>query len=323
MSASQVDQLVEEVRRRVLAQLQSPGAGPSAGPASRVSLPLRDQPCHEGPTENCAGCGLCTVRRPEAVRALQSAGAERIGSAEGTGRPADDIAGMIDHTLLKADATSDDVRKLCDEARKFKFASVCVNTGFVPLARRLLQGSGVMVCAVVGFPLGAMAPAAKAFEAREAVRNGAEEIDMVINQGALKSRDYAVVHEDIRKVVEASRPARVKVILETGALSQEEKVIGITLSKVAGAHFVKTSTGFGPGGATAEDIALMRKLVGPEMGVKASGGVRTCDDATKMRAAGADRIGASASVAIVTQCRTGVSPDAGKDKGAPKKTGGY
>ena len=325
MSASQVDQLVEEVRRRVLAQLQSQGAGPAPGqaPAARVSLPLRDQPCHEGPTENCAGCGLCTVRRPEAVRALQAAGAERIGSAEGTGRPADDIAGMIDHTLLKADATSDDVRKLCEEARKFRFASVCVNTGFVPLARRLLQGSGVMVCAVVGFPLGAMAPAAKAFEAREAVRHGAEEIDMVINQGALKSRDYAVVHDDIRKVVEAARPARVKVILETGALSQEEKVIAITLSKVAGAHFVKTSTGFGPGGATAEDIALMRKLVGPEMGVKASGGVRTCDDATKMRAAGADRIGASASVAIVTQCRTGVSPDAGKTAAPAKKTGGY
>jgi deoxyribose-phosphate aldolase len=159
-----------------------------------------------------------------------------------------------------------------------------------------------MVCAVVGFPLGAMAPTAKAFEAREAVRAGAEEIDMVINQGALKSRDYAVVHEDIQRVVEASRPAKVKVILETGALTQEEKIVAISLSKVAGAHFVKTSTGFGPGGATAEDIALMRKLVGSEMGVKASGGVRTCEDAQKMKAAGASRIGASASVAIVKGC---------------------
>jgi deoxyribose-phosphate aldolase len=144
-----------------------------------------------------------------------------------------------------------------------------------------------------------MTPSAKAFEAREAVRCGASEIDMVINIGALKSRDYALVEDDIRRVVQAARPAKVKVILETGALNSEEKIIGCTLSKIAGAHFVKTSTGFGPGGATAEDIALMRKLVGEEMGVKASGGVRTHEDAEKMRAAGADRIGASASVAIV------------------------
>ncbi len=156
-----------------------------------------------------------------------------------------------------------------------------------------------MVCAVVGFPLGAMAPQAKAFEAREAVRAGADEIDMVVNIGALKSRDYALVEDDIRKVVQAARPARVKVILETGALTQEEKIIGITLAKIAGAHFVKTSTGFGPGGATVEDIALMRRLVGDEMGVKASGGVRTHEDAEKMRQAGASRIGASASVAII------------------------
>jgi deoxyribose-phosphate aldolase len=149
------------------------------------------------------------------------------------------------------------------------------------------------------------------------VRQGADEIDMVINQGALKSRDYALVVEDIRKVVEAARPARVKVILETGGLTPEEKVIAISLAKVAGAHFVKTSTGFGPGGATAEDVALMRKLVGSEMGVKASGGVRTCEDARKMQAAGADRIGASASVAIVRQCQ-GHEPAA-----AQKSKGGY
>jgi deoxyribose-phosphate aldolase len=162
-----------------------------------------------------------------------------------------------------------------------------------------------------------MAPNAKAFEAREAVRSGAEEIDMVINQGALKSRDYATVHEDIEKVVEASRPAKVKVILETGALTQEEKVIAISLSKVAGAHFVKTSTGFGPGGATVEDIALMRKLVGPDMGVKASGGVRTCDDAQKMKAAGASRIGASASVSIVKGCATPSSEEKPKHPSRP------
>lgn len=310
----QVEQLVAEIQRRVLLRLQ--GAGGQT--ASAAAAPLREQPCQDGPSENCSACGLCAVRRPEAVRTLAAEGASRIGSAEGTGRAPDDIAAMIDHTLLKADATSADVQRLCDEARKHRFASVCVNTSFVPLARRLLTGSGVMVCAVVGFPLGAMAPSAKAFEAREAVRAGAEEVDMVINQGALKSRDYSLVHEDIRKVVEASRPARVKVILETGALTQEEKVIGITLSKVAGAHFVKTSTGFGPGGATVEDVALMRRLVGSDMGVKASGGVRTCEDATKMRAAGASRIGASASVAIVAQCQNKASePPSGPASSRP------
>jgi deoxyribose-phosphate aldolase len=209
------------------------------------------------------------------------------------------MANMIDHTLLKADATAEDVKKLCEEARKYCFASVCVNTTNVGRARAYLEGSGVMVCAVVGFPLGAMTPTAKAFEAREAVRAGASEIDMVLNIGAMKSRDYKLVEDDIRKVVEASRPAKVKVILETGALNQEEKIIGITLSKIAGAAFVKTSTGFGPGGATAEDISLMLRLVGTEMGVKASGGVRTHEDAEKMKLAGASRIGASASVAII------------------------
>ena len=319
----QIDQLVAEVQRRVLARLsQAQGQGQAQGspaPPSTAAggLPLRQQPC-DGPAENCSACGLCTVRRPEVVRAVVAEGAGRVGSALGTGQAPDDIAAMIDHTLLKADATSDDVRKLCDEARRYHFASVCVNTTFVPLCKRLLAGSGVMVCAVVGFPLGAMAPNAKAFEAREAVRAGADEIDMVINQGALKSRDYALVQEDIRKVVEASRPARVKVILETGALTQEEKIIAITLSKVAGAHFVKTSTGFGPGGATVEDVALMRKLVGSELGVKASGGVRTCEDAQKMRAAGANRIGASASVAITLGCQNPGADSSGKG-GAPGK----
>lgn len=304
--------LVEEIALRVRARL-------AAQPAS--SLPLRDQPCHEGPTENCAACGLCSVRRPEAVRAVVHAGAERVGSGPGTGQAPGDIAALIDHTLLRADATADDIKRLCEEARTYRFASVCVNSSRVALARSLLKGSGVMVCAVVGFPLGAMSISAKAYEAREAVRAGADEIDMVINQGALKSRDYELVAEDIRKVVEAARPARVKVILETGALSQEEKVIATTLAKVAGAHFVKTSTGFGPGGATAEDIALMRRLVGPDMGVKASGGVRSCEDARKMQQAGADRIGASASVAIARQCR-GLDPPAqeggGKDRGKVK-----
>lgn len=311
-----MDQLVAEVQRRVLARLGGQPAS-SAPSGSSSSLPLREQPC-DAPSEHCSACGLCSVRRPEAVRAVLAEGAGRIGSALGTGSAPDDIAAMIDHTLLKADATSEDVRKLCEEARKHHFASVCVNTTFVPLCKRLLSGSGVMVCAVVGFPLGAMAPNAKAFEAREAVRAGADEIDMVINQGALKSRDYALVQEDIKKVVEAARPARVKVILETGALNQEEKIIATTLSKVAGAHFVKTSTGFGPGGATVEDIALMRRLVGSELGVKASGGVRTCEDAQKMRAAGASRIGASASVAIVAGC---ANPEKGQGKSEPPARG--
>jgi len=183
----------------------------------------------------------------------------------------------------------------------------------------LLAGSGVMVCAVVGFPLGAMAPTSKAYEARDAVRAGAQEIDMVINIGALKSKDYETVFEDICRVVKAAHPAKVKVILETGGLNTEEKIIGITLSKLAGAHFVKTSTGFGPGGATVEDIALMRRLVGSDMGVKASGGVRTREDVEKMAQAGASRIGASASVAIVTGATT-ASKDSGADK---KKAGAY
>jgi deoxyribose-phosphate aldolase len=287
-----LDPLVDLIAGRVRARLAAQGA--------ESALPLRDQPCLEAPSEEaCSGCGMCAARRPWSVRALEAEGACRVGAGVDTGKVDVELARMIDHTLLKADATAEDVRKLCDEARKYCFASVCVNSTNVARARAYLEGSGVMVCAVVGFPLGAMAPTAKAYEAREAVRAGAHEIDMVVNIGALKGRDYALVEEDIRKVVRSAAPARVKVILETGALSQEEKIIGITLSKIAGAAFVKTSTGFGPGGATVEDIQLMRRLVGQELGVKASGGVRTKEDAEKMKLAGANRIGASASVAII------------------------
>ena len=293
-----MDRLVAIIADRVKARLNGGTLhSPSLPMLSREAL--RDTPCTDHPGEQCNDCGMCATRRPESVRNVAAEGACRVGAGVDTGKVDVALARMIDHTLLKADATAADVKKLCDEARKYCFASVCVNSTNVARAKAWLEGSGVMVCAVVGFPLGAMTPTAKAFEAREAVRCGASEIDMVINLGALKSRDYALVEEDIRKVVQASRPARVKVILETGALNQEEKIIGITLSKIAGAHFVKTSTGFGPGGATVDDVALMRKLVGDEMGVKASGGVRTHEDAEKMRAAGADRIGASASVAIV------------------------
>jgi deoxyribose-phosphate aldolase len=290
-----IDRLVGIIADRVKARLN--GVGRSLRVLSREEL--RATPCTDDPSHECSDCGMCATRRPESVRAIAHEGACRVGAGIDTGKLDLELARMIDHTLLKADATATDVKKLCDEARKYCFASVCVNSSQVSRARAYLDGAGVMVCAVVGFPLGAMTPTAKAFEAREAVRCGADEIDMVINIGALKSRDYALVEDDIRRVVQAARPAKVKVILETGALTQEEKVIGITLSKIAGAHFVKTSTGFGPGGATVEDVALMRKLVGDEMGVKASGGVRTHEDAAKMRAAGANRIGASASVAII------------------------
>jgi deoxyribose-phosphate aldolase len=289
MATSDLDRLVDVIAERVRARLE-------VLPAAERGPCLDD----DAPGEDCSTCGACVVRRPWSVRAVEEAGASRVGAPAGIGPVEADMARMIDHTLLKPDATRDEVVKLCEEARKHHFASVCVNTAWVPLCKALLGGSDVLVCAVFGFPLGAMTPTAKAYEARDAVRQGAREIDMVLNIGALKSRDYETVFEDICRVVKAARPAPVKVILETGSLTGEEKVVACTLSKLAGAAFVKTSTGFGKGGATVEDIALMRKVVGMEMGVKASGGVRTAEDAEKMRAAGATRIGASASIAIVT-----------------------
>ncbi len=299
-----MDRLVAIIADRVKARLNGGSVSGGGGVRSdglRVLSrdELRDAPCTDHPGEHCSDCGMCATRRPESVRAIAAEGACRVGAGVDTGSVDVAMARMIDHTLLKADATAADVKKLCEEARKFCFASVCVNSTNVGRARAFLEGSGVMVCAVVGFPLGAMTPTAKAFEAREAVRCGASEIDMVINIGALKSRDYALVEDDIRKVVQAARPARVKVILETGALTREQKISACALSKVGGAAFVKTSTGFGPGGATAADVALMRRVVGPDMGVKASGGIRTLADLKTMTAAGATRIGASASVKIV------------------------
>jgi deoxyribose-phosphate aldolase len=210
------------------------------------------------------------------------------------------VAALIDHTILKPEANASDIRKLCSEARQFGFAAVCVNPYWVPLCVKELQGSAVKICTVVGFPLGATTTAAKVAETNEAVRSGAREIDMVVNIGELKSGYLEAVEADIRAVVAAAHGAGaiVKVILETAALSEEQKVAGCNIAKVAGADFVKTSTGFGPGGATVEDVALMRRCVGDEMGVKASGGVRTLEDAEKMIAAGATRIGSSASVKI-------------------------
>lgn len=233
------------------------------------------------------------------LRTLTQNGASRIGlNGNGAQAPAE-LAKYIDHTLLKPTSTRADVVRTCEEARQYGFASVCLNTTWISLAKKLLSGTSVKPIAVVGFPLGAMVSSAKAAETRQAIADGAQEIDMVINIGALKGGDHDLVYQDIRAVVEAAQGFPVKVILETAMLNREEKVAGCALSKAAKAHFVKTSTGFGGGGATVEDVTLMRSTVGPDMGVKASGGVRSSGDVQKMISAGATRVGASASVAIV------------------------
>lgn len=212
-----------------------------------------------------------------------------------------ELAAMIDHTLLKPEATAEQITKLCQEAMEYGFKSVCLNPFWVPLAAMLLKDSPVKVCTVIGFPLGAITSEAKADEAKEAIRNGAAEVDMVLNVGALKSGQHDVVLNDIKAVVRAvKRKTVVKVILETGLLTEAEKVQACELAKEAGADFVKTSTGFGPGGATVEDITLMRKTVGDKMGVKASGGIRDYKTAMAMVKAGANRIGTSAGIAIVS-----------------------
>ena len=209
----------------------------------------------------------------------------------------------IDHTLLKPEATKEQITKLCQEARQYDFASVCVNTCYVPLAKQLLAGSDVKVCCVVGFPLGAMDTVSKAFEAKTAVENGAQEVDMVINIGALKDKNYDYVTKDIAAVVEASKPAIVKVIIEACLLTDEEKVEACKCSMNAKAEFVKTSTGFSTHGATPEDVALMKKTVGDVCKVKAAGGVRSYDDAMKMIEAGADRLGCSAGIKVMEEAK--------------------
>jgi deoxyribose-phosphate aldolase len=216
-----------------------------------------------------------------------------------------ELAAMIDHTLLKADAVAPQIKELCQQACDYGFASVCVNPFWVPLAHQLLVATPVKICTVIGFPLGAINTASKAFEASAAIDAGASEVDMVLNVGALKSGEHGQVSADIAKVVQAARGmAIVKVILETCYLSDAEKVAACEIAKAAGADFVKTSTGFGPGGATVADITLMRRIVGPEMGVKASGGIRDYETAIAMARAGATRIGASASIAIVNREKT-------------------
>ena len=209
------------------------------------------------------------------------------------------VNSYIDHTLLKADANKEQILALIDEAKKYEFASVCVNPTWVKTAAELLKDSSVKVCTVIGFPLGASTSAVKAFEAKDAIANGADEIDMVINIGALKSRNLKLVEDDIKAVVEASGSKLVKVIIETCLLTDEEKVEACQLAKLAGADFVKTSTGFSTGGATVEDVALMRKTVGERAKVKASGGIRTPEDAAAMIEAGADRIGAGNGIVLI------------------------
>jgi deoxyribose-phosphate aldolase len=239
---------------------------------------------------------------PDRLRGVLDAGASRIG-LHASGGAAGTVAAMIDHTLLKPDATRQEIEKLCREAAEFHFATVCVNPAWVATAAGLLRGSGVGVCSVVGFPLGATTPDVKHYETRRAIFDGAAEIDMVINIGALKSGDLTLVERDIAAVVGPCREAGVvsKVILEVALLNDDEKVAASTLSKAAGADFVKTSTGFASGGATAADVALMRRVVGADMGVKAAGGVRDYEGLKAMVAAGATRVGASAGVKIVQE----------------------
>jgi deoxyribose-phosphate aldolase len=273
------DEIIEAITREVLATL----AGES--------------------WDECLACvGDCVVHSADKVRSVLAAGATRV-SFNGFGADVpSDLAGFIDHTLLKPDATATEIDRMCAEAIEYGFASVCVNPVWARRVADALKGSGVVACCVVGFPFGATMPEIKAMEARRAIRDGAREIDMVVNIGALKSGDYDLVRRDIAGVAEACREAGAlcKVILETAMLTDEEKVIASRIAVEAKADFVKTSTGYGGGGATVYDVALMREAVGPKMGVKASGGIRSADDAKQMIAAGATRIGASAGIQIVT-----------------------
>ena len=251
----------------------------------------------------CADChGSCAAHSPDKVRRVVANGADRVSfNGHGSEVPTD-LAKYIDHTLLKPDATAGDIDQLCAEAIEYRFASVCVNPTWVKRAAQNVRGSDVKVASVIGFPFGATPPEIKAMEARRAIRDGAREIDMVINIGALKSGDHELARKDIAKVSDACHEAGAlnKVIIEATLLTDEEKVIVSHLARLAKADFVKTSTGFAGGGATIHDVLLMRETVGPKMGIKASGGVRSRQDAEEMIAAGATRIGASAGIAIVT-----------------------
>ena len=279
LSPQDLQRLVEMITEEVVA-------------AQRGALAANPCVCHSVRSDCC----------PDRLRAVVDAGATRLG-LHATGSATAGVSSMIDHTLLKPDATRDEIDKLCREAAEFHFATVCVNPAWVARAAANLRGSGVGVCSVVGFPLGATTPDVKQYETRRAIYDGATEVDMVINVGALKSGDLRTVERDIEAVVDPCRQCGVisKVIIEAALLTDEEKITASTLSKAAGADFVKTSTGFGPGGATAADVALMRRVVGADMGVKAAGGVRDLDSLKAMVAAGASRVGASAGVRIVQE----------------------
>jgi deoxyribose-phosphate aldolase len=263
----------------------------------------------ESPKPDCGcqaeGMHCC----PGSLRRLVECGAERFGLPFGSPPVANDLSRYIDHTLLRPDGTESQIRQLCKEAAQFRFATVCVNPTWVRLSAQLLHGTGVGVCTVAGFPLGATPADVKAYEARRAIYDGAREIDMVINVGLLKSGHDALVLDDICEVARASHEgcAELKVIIEAALLTDDEKVRACRLAKQAGAEYVKTSTGFGPGGATAEDVALMRRVVGPSLGVKAAGGIRDLAAAERMIAAGANRVGASAGVKIVQEAKAKAS----------------
>ena len=260
--------------------------------------------------ESCRGWETNVITQRKAVNNIVTVGADRIAAGLGVGNELRDknVAGMIDHTLLKPDATSSDVKILCNEAKKYSFASVCINPGYVSLCSELLRGTNVKVCTVIGFPLGATTTEVKQFETEQAINNGADEVDMVINIGQLKQGNYDYVQKDVKAVVDTAKRRNVltKVIFEISLLTDEEKVKAALICKKVGADFVKTSTGFSTGGATVGDVALMKFVVGRDIGVKAAGGIRSKEDAEAMIASGADRIGASASVKIVSG---GVSAD--------------
>ena len=290
MTPGELDILVAQIGEEILARVGNQTAPPKKGEGLNL------------PDQVCPGCiQRCVQTCARNTREIVAAGADRVSASERLTKVDSSIASLIDHTILKPDATRADVLKVCKEARQYNFASVCVNPYWVPLVRAELSGSPVKVCTVVGFPLGATSTEAKVAETAAALRSGAQEIDMVINVGALRSGDHEAVKLDIQQVVRISHEAGavVKVILETALLDDNQKAVACTLAKLAGADFVKTSTGFSKSGATAHDVALMRSVVGPQMGVKASGGIRTLDDLRQMTAAGATRIGASASVKIV------------------------
>jgi len=293
LSPQDLQRLIDIITEEVLAAQTS---GP--GGASRCA-------CHSVILDCC----------PERLRGVIDAGATRLG-IHAAGGAGGSVSGMIDHTLLKPDASRPDIERLCREAAEFHFATVCVNPTWVATAASLLRGSGVGVCSVVGFPLGATPADVKNYETRRAIFDGATEIDMVINIGALKSGDLRTVERDIEAVVEPCRQCGVtsKVIIEAALLTDQEKITACTLSKAAGADFVKTSTGFASGGATAADVALMRRVVGAEMGVKAAGGVRDLEGLNAMVAAGATRVGASAGVKIVQESK-GQKPAAAAGSG--------